>query len=340
MWYWFYTFHQIFTPISVQRFPRVPLVAKWRCVPQTGSMLHESFRSQVVSDLCKLFCATSNSRRQLKRIWRLGCRDSEKEFLPGWLFERGTFGWRSDKVSEAIVETVGTRRVPSRSVVDNPWHSFRKCLRTFLGTNSASLVLNDKTIRAGYYVGCGERLFHSWCSCEKKILFTERYFFNTWCTVRSVVVYCTSYVARKNNSNVCGRRESVETKVHQTPTDAWSKWVSDLPSPPRLKITLCIIPFTKRSNCPYIVFQMGQRIGMAQFHTGDCSFMFAKPRLTPIKSVSVPPPELVAACLAVQIDASNHCGVDCQCCIFVFWRDSTSVLQMVHGTSTRYPVFL
>jgi len=84
---------------------------------------------------------------------------------------------------------------------------------------------------------------------------------------------------------------------------------------------------------------MRQRMGMAQFHTGDCSFMFAKPRLTPIKSVSVPPPELVAACLAVQIDASNHCGADCQCCIFVFWRDSTSVLQMLHGTSTRYPVF-
>ena len=49
--------------------PRVPLVAKWRCVPQTGSVLHDCppFRRQVVSELCE-FCAAANSRRQFKRI--------------------------------------------------------------------------------------------------------------------------------------------------------------------------------------------------------------------------------------------------------------------------------
>ena len=78
--------------------PRVPLVAKWRCVPQTGSVLHDCppFRRQVVSELCE-FCAAANSRRQFKRIWRLDDRDSEKEFLHGWLFESGTFGWRATR---------------------------------------------------------------------------------------------------------------------------------------------------------------------------------------------------------------------------------------------------
>ena len=114
LWYWIYV-----SPHSHADFrstvPRVPLVAKRRCVPQAGSLLDDSppFRSQVVSELCE-FCATSNRRRQFKRIWRLDNRDGEKEFLHGWLFESSTFRWRSDKVSAASVKTVGTRRVPSR----------------------------------------------------------------------------------------------------------------------------------------------------------------------------------------------------------------------------------
>ena len=46
------------------------------------------------------------------------------------------------------------------------------------------------------------------------------------------------------------------------------------------------------------------------------------------------------ACLAVEVDTFIPCETDFQCCNSVFWTDSTSVLQMIHNTSTRYPVFV
>jgi len=48
----------------------------------------------------------------------------------------------------------------------------------------------------------------------------------------------------------------------------------------------------------------------------------------------------MAACLAVQVDTFVRCETDFQCYNSVFWTDSTPVLQMIHNTSTRYPVFV
>ena len=50
-------------------------------------------------------------------------------------------------------------------------------------------------------MGREERPFRSWCDRERKTLLTERYFVDAKCTVRSVGIRCTSFIARKNNSS-------------------------------------------------------------------------------------------------------------------------------------------
>jgi len=71
------------------------------------------------------------------------------------------------------------------------------------------------------------------------------------------------------------------------------------------------------------------------------SFLYAKARLAPLKTVSIPRLELMAATLAAQID-----GFLCSELAFfqqqrsTFWTDSMSVLLMLNNTNTRFPVFV
>jgi len=113
----------------------------------------------------------------------------------------------------------------------------------------------------------------------------------------------------------------------------------------------CIITFTEPSCCSICLHHFSDAsmngygtVSYLRVVTEDkkvhCSFMLAKERLTPIKSVSIPRLELMAACIAVQVDTFIRCETDFQCYNSVFWTDSTPVLQMIHNTSTRYPVFV
>jgi len=76
-------------------------------------------------------------------------------------------------------------------------------------------------------------------------------------------------------------------------------------------------------------------------HKIYCSFLYAKVRLAPLKTVSIPRLELMAATLAAQIDSFLCSELEfLQQQTSIFWTDSMSVLLMLNNTNTRFSVFV
>ena len=69
-----------------------------------------------------------------------------------------------------------------------------------------------------------------------------------------------------------------------------------------------------------------------------CNFLLGKSRLAPLKTVSIPRLELVAATMATKVDVSlrNNFGNS----LSVFWTDFMSVLYMIRNWAKRFPVFV
>ena len=102
--------------------------------------------------------------------------------------------------------------------------------------------------------------------------------------------------------------------------EARLKWVSGLPLLSRLKIPRCIMPFTKPSNCSICLNHFSDAstngygtVSYLRAVTEDkkvqCRFMFAKIATHADQSVSIPRLELMAVCLAVQVDILIRWGL-------------------------------
>ena len=62
-----------------------------------------------------------------------------------------------------------------------------------------------------------------------------------------------------------------------------------------------------------------------------CSFVMGRSRVGPFKQMTIPSMELMAAVLAVRIDAQLRKGLDMSLDESSFWSDSTSVLGYVEN---------
>ena len=149
------------------------------------------------------------------------------------------------------------------------------------------------------------------------------------------------------------RKFGWDDEIPHKDREIWTRWLSDLPVLSQLKVDRRWIPqstsysslvtkelhhFADASSRGYGVVSYLRVVDEA----GDihCSILMAKARLAPIKAVSIPRLELMAATLAVKVDQFIRNEISFMSCVSIFWTDSSAVLSMVKNTNRRFPVFV
>ena len=72
----------------------------------------------------------------------------------------------------------------------------------------------------------------------------------------------------------------------------------------------------------------------------NCSIVIARSRVAPLKPVTIPRLELIAAVVGVELVGLVTRELKIPTENYVFWTDSTAVLQYIQGTARRYKTFV
>ena len=133
-------------------------------------------------------------------------------------------------------------------------------------------------------------------------------------------------------------------------TTRWIKWLRALDSLPAVTYERCFRPswasagsthtlhhFSDASQlaygvASYLVTQEGDRV--------SATLVMAKSRLAPLKEVTIPRLELMAATLATRQDELLRVELDIPLARSCFWTDSTLVLQYINNEERRFHVFV
>ena len=142
-------------------------------------------------------------------------------------------------------------------------------------------------------------------------------------------------------------------RVPEEDAAIWMRWLDTLSDLDKVKIPRCFIPLrmefdslTQR-QLHYFADASQKGYGIVSYlrvvaPDGSifCSFVLGKARLAPIKTVSIPRLELVAATLAAKVDSMFRWELPDVITESIFWTDSPALLCMIKSTTKRYPVFV
>ncbi|XP_072171694.1 uncharacterized protein [Diadema setosum] len=133
--------------------------------------------------------------------------------------------------------------------------------------------------------------------------------------------------------------------------DSWLNWKRDLPLMEDFNISRCLKPHDFGEVMEYQLHHFSdaseRAYGVASYlrvtsQEGKvyCSLVMARTRLTPLKRVTIPRLELMAATLAVRVDSMLRRELDFNLKESIFWSDSTIVLQYIKNVEKRFHTFV
>ena len=131
----------------------------------------------------------------------------------------------------------------------------------------------------------------------------------------------------------------------------WIKWLTELPMMEKFEIQRCKEPrdfgvparvqlhhFCDASSTAYGAVSYVRLVN--QKGIPHCTFQLGKSRLAPIKPMTIPRLELLAAVVAVRLDSMLRREMRLEIHETIFWTDSMIVLQYIKNTSKRFHTFV
>ncbi|XP_052387105.1 uncharacterized protein LOC127933996 [Carassius gibelio] len=126
----------------------------------------------------------------------------------------------------------------------------------------------------------------------------------------------------------------------------WHRWLNDLPLLSALTIPRCLRPTSTSCLLSAQLHHFSDASELAYgavsyIRIGDtCRLVMSKARLAPIKPVSIPRLELLAAVVATELDQHIKQHLEIPIERTFFWTDSTIVLQYIKNKHCRFQTFV
>ena len=145
-------------------------------------------------------------------------------------------------------------------------------------------------------------------------------------------------------------RKSWDAPLEHGHATGFLKWVELLPQLRDISIPRCMLPPVNedvRIELHHFADASSEAYGTASYIRSinsegivSVSFIFGKSRLAPIKPVTIPRLELMAAVIAVNVDCMLRKELTVPLCQSYFWTDSTCVLAYIKNVESRFSVFV
>ena len=150
---------------------------------------------------------------------------------------------------------------------------------------------------------------------------------------------------------LCRMKLRWDDPIPEPERQQWEDWLNDLPEMSNMSINRCIKPhdfgpvkdyqlhhFSDASEKAYGAVSYLMMVNAEG--TVCCSLQMAKSRLAPLKKVTIPRLELMAATLASRLDGIIRQELDVLISKSTFWTDSTIVLRYVKNEDKRFQTFV
>ena len=158
--------------------------------------------------------------------------------------------------------------------------------------------------------------------------------------------------AKQILQDLCRIKLGWDDEIPPEHLSSWVKWLDDLPKLSSFSVNRSVLPegfgpvvlsqlhhFSDASEAAYgSVSYLRMRNAEGRVH---CAFLFAKSRLAPLKSASIPRLELSAATISIRLDKMLKREIEIPLSEpSIFWTDSMSVLRYVKNEDKCFHTFV
>ena len=187
---------------------------------------------------------------------------------------------------------------------------------------------------------------------QNKAIVTRRGLLSMVCSIYDPLGFLSplTLVAKKLMQDLTRKKLGWDEPLPEMELNEWTGWSKDLVKVESVRVQRCVKSGASkdvRYQLHHFADALCTAYGVVTYLRVEeysekvtCSLLMAKSRLAPVKTVTLPRLELMAATLAVKVDQLMQRELDIPLARSVFWTDSTIVLQYISNEHKRFHTFV